>query len=118
MDISEHIGHAGAAEAPHDEEINIGMLDTGKVHELVRLVYKCYGYTYANEFMYYPEQIEARLSSGVMLSGAAYNSRDEIIGHVGFIFSAPGAKVAESGEAVGAPAGAERHWDRLEPTRG
>ena len=100
MDISEHIEHAAAAEAPPDEEIIIGMLDTGKVHELVRLVYKCYGYTYANEFMYYPEQIEARLSSGVMLSGAAYNSKEEIIGHVGFIFSAPGAKVAESGEAV------------------
>lgn len=100
MDISEHTEHAGAPEAPADEEIHIGMLDAGKVHELVRLVYKCYGYTYANEFMYYPEQIEARLNSGVMLSGAAYNSRDEIIGHVGFIFSAPGAKVAESGEAV------------------
>ena len=100
MDISEHTEHAGSPEAPPDEEINIGMLDAGKVHELVRLVYKCYGYTYANEFMYYPEQIEARLNSGVMLSGAAYNSRDEIIGHVGFIFSAPGARVAESGEAV------------------
>ena len=100
MDISEHTEHAGAAQAPPGEKITIGMLDTGKVHELVRLVYKCYGYTYANEFMYYPEQIEARLSSGVMLSGAAYNSREEIIGHVGFIFSAPGARVAESGEAV------------------
>jgi anti-sigma regulatory factor (Ser/Thr protein kinase) len=100
MDISEHIEHSQAAEAPPDEEIKVGMLDAGKVHELVRLVYKCYGYTYANEFMYYPEQIEARLSSGVMLSGAAYNSRQEIIGHVGFIFSSPGARVAESGEAV------------------
>lgn len=100
MDISGHTEHAGATATPPDEKINIGMLEAGKVHELVRLVYKCYGYTYANEFMYYPEQIEARLNSGMMLSGAAYNSKDEIIGHVGFIFNAPGAKVAESGEAV------------------
>lgn len=100
MDISEHHEHLKAAEASPDEEIAIGMLDTGKIHELVRLVYKCYGYTYANEFMYYPEQIEARLSSGTMLSAAAYNSRNEIIGHVGFIFSKPGARVAESGEAI------------------
>ena len=100
MDISEHEEHVRAAEAPPDEELRIAMLDPGKVHDLVRLVYKCYGYTYANEFMYYPEQIEARLNSGLMLSGAAYNSKAEIIGHVGFIFSAPGAKVAESGEAV------------------
>ena len=100
MDISEHHEHVKKKEAPAHEEITIGMLGTGEIHELVRLVYKCYGYTYANEFMYYPEQIEARLKSGVMLSAAAYNSRKEIIGHVGFIFSRPGARVAESGEAV------------------
>ena len=100
MDISEHHEHVNAKEAPADDEIAVGMLDPGDIHQLVRLVYKCYGYTYANEFMYYPEQIEARLRSGVMLSAVAYNSRKEIIGHVGFIFSRPGARVAESGEAV------------------
>ncbi len=100
MDISEHHEHVNAKEAPADDKIAVGMLDPGDIHQLVRLVYKCYGYTYANEFMYYPEQIEARLRSGVMLSAAAYNSRKEIIGHVGFIFSRPGARVAESGEAV------------------
>jgi serine/threonine-protein kinase RsbW len=100
MDISEHHEHVKAKEAPAGEEITVGMLDIDKIHELVRLVYKCYGYTYANEFMYYPEQIEARLNSGIMLSAAAYNSAKQIIGHVGFIFPKPGAKVAESGEAV------------------
>jgi anti-sigma regulatory factor (Ser/Thr protein kinase)/GNAT superfamily N-acetyltransferase len=100
MDISEHHAHLKSKTAPPKEKITLGMLESSKIHELVRLVYKCYGYTYANEFMYYPEQIEARLNSGVMLSAAAYNSRNEIIGHVGFIFRAPGARVAESGEAV------------------
>ncbi len=100
MDISEHREHVKKKEAPPHEEITVGMLDTSDIHQLVRLVYKCYGYTYANEFMYYPEQIEARLKSGVMLSAAAYNSRNELIGHEGFIFSKPGARVAESGEAV------------------
>ena len=100
MDISEHHEHVQKAEAPHDEKIGVGMLDLGGVHELVRLVFKCYGYTYANDFMYFPEQIESLIKSGLMLSSGAYNSRNELIGHVGFIFSAPGAKVAESGEAV------------------
>jgi serine/threonine-protein kinase RsbW len=100
MDISEHHEHVKAKEAPAGEKITVGMLDTNMIHELVRLVYKCYGYTYANEFMYYPEQIEARLASGIMLSAAAYNSAKQIVGHVGFIFPKPGAKVAESGEAV------------------
>jgi anti-sigma regulatory factor (Ser/Thr protein kinase) len=100
MDISEHHEHVKLPEALHDEKIEVGMLDTRGIHELVRLVFKCYGYTYANDFMYFPEQIESLLKSGLMLSSGAYNSRNELIGHVGFIFSAPGAKVAESGEAV------------------
>ena len=100
MDITEHHEHVKLPEAPHDEKVGVAMLDTKGVHELVRLVFKCYGYTYANDFMYVPEQIESLLKSGLMLSSGAYNSRNELIGHVGFIFSAPGAKVAESGEAV------------------
>ncbi len=100
MDISEHHEHLKAEPAPQDEPITIGLFDTGKIHELVRLVYKCYGYTYANEFMYYPEQIEARLSSGVMNSAGAYNSSGELIGHLGFIYGSEGARVVESGEAV------------------
>ncbi|MCC6713294.1 MAG: ATP-binding protein [Candidatus Dadabacteria bacterium] len=100
MDIAEHHEHAGLPDAPGDEKIGVAMLDTNGVHELVRLVFKCYGYTYANDFMYVPEQIESLLKSGLMLSSGAYNSRTELVGHVGFIFSAPGARVAESGEAV------------------
>lgn len=100
MDISEHHEHLKAKKARAGEKITIGMFDPGKIHELVRLVYKCYGYTYANEFMYYPEKIEARLRSGMMASCAAYNSKNELVGHVGFVFSKAGARVAESGEAV------------------
>ncbi len=100
MDISEHHEHLKSEQASPDEKISVGMFDAGKIHDLVRLVYKCYGYTYANEFMYYPEEIEARLNSGIMISVGAYNSTDELIGHLGFVFSKIGARVAESGEAV------------------
>jgi anti-sigma regulatory factor (Ser/Thr protein kinase)/GNAT superfamily N-acetyltransferase len=100
MHISEHHEHVKAEPAPPDEPISIDMFDMDKVHELVRLVYKCYGYTYANEFMYYPEQIEARLKSGIMNSAGAYNSSGDLIGHLGFIYSKPGSRVVESGEAV------------------
>lgn len=100
MDISEHHAHLSSPEPPHDEKIEVRLLDASGIHELVRLVFKCYGYTYANDFMYLPEQIESLLKSGLMLSAGAYNSRNELIGHVGFIFDRHGARVAESGEAV------------------
>lgn len=100
MDISEHHEHLKKDPIDEGAEIRIDLFDQSKIHELVRLVYKCYGYTYANEFMYYPEQIEARLNSQVMSSYAAYTSDNELIGHLALIFSEAGAKVGESGEAV------------------
>jgi anti-sigma regulatory factor (Ser/Thr protein kinase) len=100
MDISEHHNHLKIEQVGADAEIKIGIFTHSKVHELVRLVYKCYGYTYANEFMYYPEQIEARLRADVMSSCGAYSRDGELIGHLALVFSKPGAKVGESGEAV------------------
>jgi len=100
MDISEHNDHLKLDQVDPGTEIKIESFRHDKVHELVRLVYKCYGYTYANEFMYYPQEIDARLHSKIMTSCGAYNSNDELVGHLALIYSKPGARVGESGEAV------------------
>ena len=100
MQISEHHQHLEIEPVGPGAEIKIEHFQQDKIHELVRLVYKCYGYTYANEFMYYPEQIESRLHSKLMSSCGAYNKDNELIGHLAFIFSNQDAKVGESGEAV------------------
>ena len=100
LDISEHHEHLKEDPAPPDAEFTIEIFDHKNVNDLVRLVYKCYGYTYANEFMYYPEQIEALLHGDLMTSCGAYDSERELIGHLALVFSKPGAKVGESGEAV------------------
>ncbi len=100
MDISEHHEHLKAEPAASDAEFTIEVFDHKNVNDLVRLVYKCYGYTYANEFMYYPGQIEALLHGDMMVSCGAYDSEKELIGHLALVFSKPGAKVGESGEAV------------------
>jgi anti-sigma regulatory factor (Ser/Thr protein kinase) len=100
MDISEHHEHLKAEPAASDAEFIIKVFDHKDVNDLVRLVYKCYGYTYANEFMYYPEQIESFLHCDMMMSCAAYDSDKKLIGHLALVFSKPGARVGESGEAV------------------
>lgn len=100
MDISEHHEHMKAEPAPPDAQFTIEVFNHKNINDLVRLVYKCYGYTYANEFMYYPEQIEALLHGDLMTSCGAYDSTGELIGHLALVFSKPGARVGESGEAV------------------
>ncbi len=100
MEISEHQEHLDAAPAPKDEEITIGLLKAEETVELVRLLFKCYGYSYPNEFMYYPDQIRARIEAGTMTSCGAYNPAGELVGHLALIVEKPGDKDAESGEAL------------------
>lgn len=100
MDIREHEEHLEKAPAAKDTPFTIEIFDHENLTDLVRLVYKCYGYTYPNEFMYYPEQIDALLHGRLMVSCGAYDEERELIGHLALIFSKPGAKVGESGEAV------------------
>jgi len=100
MDIREHHKHLKAEPAPPDAKFTIEIFNHKDVNDLVRLVYKCYGYTYPNEFMYYPEKIEALLHGDLMASCGAYDSNGKLIGHLALVFSKPGARVGESGEAV------------------
>ncbi|MEM4409594.1 MAG: GNAT family N-acetyltransferase, partial [Candidatus Caldarchaeum sp.] len=67
---------------------------------LVRLFYDCYGYTYDREFMYYPDQVEARLREGLMKSFAVFTGSGEMVAHIALNFDYPGAPVAETGQAV------------------
>jgi serine/threonine-protein kinase RsbW len=67
---------------------------------LVRLFYSCYGYTYDRDFMYYPDQVEARLREGLMKSFAVFSGSGEMVAHIALNFEYPGAPVAESGQAV------------------
>jgi anti-sigma regulatory factor (Ser/Thr protein kinase) len=100
LDPEEHQATIKAEEAHPDESLSIRMVQPDEAVELARLVYRCYGYTYPNEFMYYPEQVEARLKSGLMKSCGAYNSRNDMVGHLALSFDRAGAMVAESGIAV------------------
>lgn len=97
---SEHIELLNASEAHPDEKLEVRFVKTEEVIDLVRLVYRCYGYTYANEFMYFPEQVESRIRTGIMKSCGVFNSTNEIVGHLAILFDRVGAKVAESGVAV------------------
>ncbi len=100
LDPEENQAAIKAEEAHPEESLTIRMVRPDEAVELARLVYRCYGYTYPNEFMYYPEQAEARLKSGLMKSCGAYNSRNDMVGHLALSFNRTDAKVAESGIAV------------------
>ena len=50
--------------------------------------------------MYYPERIEAKIKSNLLKSCVAYNSKDEIVGHLSLSFESIKSRVGESGIAI------------------
>ena len=99
-DPAEHDAHVAAPEAPPDEPLGVRLMRPDEAVELARVVYRCYGYTYDCEFVYYPDQVAARLEAGLMRSCVAQNERGEIVGHLALSVERPAAAVAESGQAV------------------
>ncbi len=54
--------------------------------EVCRCVYDCYGYSYANENIYFPERVAAMNQEGKLLSSVAVTLQDEMGGHFALIF--------------------------------
>ncbi|MGH7801303.1 MAG: GNAT family N-acetyltransferase [Thermodesulfobacteriota bacterium] len=99
-DTAVHPKTLDTAEAHPEEALTTRIMRPEEAVDLARLVNRCYGYTYPSEFVYYPQQVEAKQRAGLMKSFAVYNSRGEMVGHIALTFDHPGAKVAESGQAV------------------
>jgi len=54
--------------------------------EVCRCVYDCYGYSYANENIYFPERVAAMNQEGRLLSSVAVTQQGEMGGHFALIF--------------------------------
>ncbi len=68
---------------------------------MARCVYRSYGYSYALDFIYYPDKIRENLESGMVKSVVSIDrGSGEIVGHLALTYPEPGAKVADSGQAV------------------
>jgi len=89
-----------ASQAPEDEILTMRFMTADEARDLARVVYRCYGYSYSCDFVYFPEKVASRLDSGLMVSAVSLNPSNAIVGHLALNFHRPGARVAEAGQAV------------------
>jgi len=61
-------------------------METGEALEICRCVYDCYGYSYANENIYFPERVAAMNQEGKLRSAVAVTDEGEMGGHFALIF--------------------------------
>jgi anti-sigma regulatory factor (Ser/Thr protein kinase) len=67
-------------------------------HEAIgvsRCAYKCHGYTFFNDVIYYPEKLRALNESNQMISIVAVTNRKEVIGHGALLLDRPETRIAE-----------------------
>jgi hypothetical protein len=84
-----------------DVPVEVRPLHTDDAFELTRCIFRCYGWTYAVQDMYFPDRIAAAIGSGRRVGGVAVTPDGEVVAHVGFAFVADG--VVEGGVAVTDP---------------
>ncbi len=65
---------------------NIRRMKPEEAIEVCRCVYDCYGYSYANENIYFHERVAAMNQEGSLLSAVAVTQNEEMGGHFALIF--------------------------------
>jgi anti-sigma regulatory factor (Ser/Thr protein kinase)/GNAT superfamily N-acetyltransferase len=85
---------------PKDIPLTIRLMKPDDSVDLARCVYRCYGYTYANGDVYFPDRVREFLESGLLISHIALGHDDEVIGHIAIRKESPDARIGERGQAV------------------
>ncbi len=67
-------------------EFDIQLMKQHEALEVCRCIYDCYGYSYANENIYYPERVSAMNQNGKLRSAVALTKEGEMAGHFALIF--------------------------------
>ncbi len=66
-------------------EFDIRLMRPNEALEVCRCIYDCYGYSYANENIYYPERVVTMNESGKLRSAVAMTKEGEMGGHFALI---------------------------------
>lgn len=87
--------------APYrEDDITIRLMRPDETVGLARCAYRCYGYTYSTDNLYFPERVRQMVETGIMVSVVAVDPQDEIIGHFAVVKENPESRVGETGQAI------------------
>ena len=99
--IGDEVIGPDAPDAPDEvaDHLAIGPLEAADIPDLIRCVYRCYGYTYCEPAFYDERHIRRLLAAGLMHSVVAKTMEGEVVGHCALTF-APGGLVPEAGRMI------------------
>ena len=83
-----------------DVELTYRLMTEQDAVPMARCMYRSYGYSYGNDFVYYPEKIRELIKSKLLHSCVVFSPEGELIGHLAMMLESPDAKIGETGMAV------------------
>ena len=86
--------------APKDIPLTIRLMRPDDSVNVSRCVYRCYGYSYSSDYVYFPDRVRELLESGLMTSYVALTPDGEIVAHTSMHREHPNAEIVELGQAV------------------
>jgi len=89
-----------APEAEPEAEFHARAMLPSECDALARLVYRCYGYDYPADEIYYPERMSALIDGGLMHSAVVCNEAGELVAHASLTLARSKARIAEAGKLV------------------
>ena len=90
-------------EAPSDKkeiELTYRLMTEQDAVPMARCIYRSYGYSYGNDFVYYPEKVQELIKSKLLHSCVVLNPEGELVGHLAMMLDSPNAKIGKTGMAV------------------
>lgn len=84
-----------------DEAVTIREITVDDAAALTRAFYRCYGWSYPNPTLYYPDRIAASLEAGERIGFVAVTDSGEVAAHWGAVFLSP--TVVETGATITDP---------------
>lgn len=83
-----------------DIPVTIRLMQPHESVNLARCVYRCYGYTYVSEHVYFPDRVKELIENDLMVSVVGVTPEDEIVGHAAMVVDRPDSRIGETGQAV------------------
>jgi anti-sigma regulatory factor (Ser/Thr protein kinase) len=87
-------------ELPANIPITIRKTEPDDAVSLARCIYRCYGYSYPIDYVYYPDRVKELLEGNLLLSYVALNPEGEVIGHIAIRRENMSSHVGDGGGAV------------------
>jgi serine/threonine-protein kinase RsbW len=91
------------SDAGTDGPAVIRLAEHGDLTGIARLFYTCYGYSYVNDVVYYPERLADQIQKRHLTSLGAVADKGRVVGHVALMRPFDGADILEWGMAASAP---------------